>query len=160
MEMASSPRLLRGLLPLFLVGLIVLGGCTSGNSPKSGNPGEVAGTVRLDPRVPLWMTHGTLTVVVMMKGPTSPDYLPVARAVFIHPTFPVPFVITQKDVRLTGINLEGKVRLIARLSLESGSPLVASGEYSGAVPVDATVGGVPVSLLISRKLPTGQGMGQ
>lgn len=142
------------LFPGFLALSLALSSGCSGKSGGTDHPGEVRGTVSLDPGVPLWMTHGTLLVVVLMKGPTSPDYLPVARSVFVHPTFPVPFVITQKDVRLTGITLEGNVRLEARLSLESGSPLVESGEYGVPSPVYGTVGGPPLRLLISRPLPS------
>jgi hypothetical protein len=156
MKKALPSIRLIAIFPVLLAGLILAGGCTGNNKGQQGMPGEIRGTVQLDPHVPLWMTHGTLTVVAMMKGPTSPDYLPVARAVFIHPTFPVPFVISQKDVRLTGINLEGSVRLVARLSLESGSSLVASGEYGAVSPVEGAVGGTPVSILISKELPSGQ----
>ena len=151
-----SGRLLAGLL--FLV-VLFSGGCSKPPAGKGHVPGKVVGTVFLDPRVPLWMTHGSLAVVALMKGPTSPDWLPVARVVFVHPTFPVPFEISQKDVRLTGINFQGTVRLVARLSLESGSSLVASGEYSGTVPVEGTVGGSPVKILIDQKLPTVSGSG-
>jgi hypothetical protein len=154
MKRALSSMLFNWLMSGVLMGMFLVAGCTG--SQVAVPAGEVRGTVSLDPHVPLWMTHGTLTVVVLMKGPTSPDYLPVAQAVFIHPTFPVPFVISQKDVRLTGINLEGNVRLVARLSLESGSPLVASGEYGAVSPVDGTVGGSPVSLVIGKALPIRQ----
>ena len=146
--------LLAGLLLVFAVS-----GCTGKESSTlpSSSPGKVVGEVDLDPHVPLWMTHGSLSVVALMKGPTSPDWLPVAQVLFVHPTFPVPFEISQKDVRLTGINFQGPVRLIARLSLESGSTLVASGEYSGSSPVSGTVGGDPVHILIDRKLPSEAG---
>ncbi len=144
---------------LWLMGALLffgLTGCTQkgGATFPAPSPGKVVGEVDLDPKVPLWMTHGSLSVVALMKGPTSPDWLPVARVLFVHPTFPVPFEISQKDVRLTGITLQGPVRLVARLSLESGSTLVASGEYSGSAPVEGTVGGDPVHILINRKLPS------
>lgn len=150
-------RILSGIL---LVVVLLSGGCT--RTPAGGGhvPGKVVGTVDLDPKVPLWMTHGSLAVVALMKGPTSPDWLPVARVVFIHPTFPVPFEISQKDVRLTGITFQGEVRLVARLSLESGSSFVANGEYSGTAPVDGAVGGAPVRIVIDRKLPSVSGSGQ
>lgn len=146
----------------FLAGILLvfgLSGCTGkeGTNLPPSAPGTVVGEVELDPKVPLWMTHGSLTVVALMKGPTSPDWLPVARVLFVHPTFPVPFAISQKDVRLTGITFQGSVRLIARLSLESGSRLVASGEYSGSSPVAGAVGGEPVRILIDRELPSAEG---
>ncbi len=143
---------------LLAAGILVAGlaGCTEKNGAASPPPapGKVVGTVDLDSHVPLWMTHGSLSVVALMKGPTSPDWLPVARVLFIHPTFPVPFEISQKDVRLTGITFQGPVRLVARLSLESGSSLVTSGEYSGSAPVAGAVGGVPVRIVIDKKLPS------
>ena len=145
---------------LFFLMVLVTGGCSQGSVSTKGTPGKVVGTVTLDPRVPLWMTHGSLAVIALMKGPTSPDWLPVARVVFVHPTFPVPFEISQKDVRLTGITFDGPVRLLARLSLESGSPLVASGEYSGTAPVEGQVGGPPVTILVNRALPVQSGSGQ
>jgi hypothetical protein len=143
---------------LLAAGILVAGvaGCTEekGATAPPPAPGKVVGTVDLGSHVPLWMTHGSLSVVALMKGPTSPDWLPVARVLFIHPTFPVPFEISQKDVRLTGITLQGRVRLVARLSLESGSSLVASGEFSGSAPVAGTVGGTPVKIVIDKKLPS------
>ncbi|MCL4462173.1 MAG: hypothetical protein M1297_10785 [Nitrospirae bacterium] len=94
-----------------------------------------------------------MTVVVYMKGSTSPGYLPVALAEFYHPAFPVPFRITQENVRLSGIDLKGNVRLVARLVLDSGSPLVASGTYTGSTDGEVTVGGPPVNLLIDTPSP-------
>ncbi|MCL4485240.1 MAG: hypothetical protein M1537_02695 [Nitrospirae bacterium] len=149
----------RAISALLLVAALFSGGCSRPSGGEGPLPGKVVGTVVLDPRVPLWMTHGSLAVVALMKGPTSPDWLPVARVVFVHPTFPVPFEISQKDVRLTGITFQGTVRLVARLSLESGSSLVASGEYSGTAPVEGTVGGDPVRIVIDRKLPSVSGNG-
>ena len=143
-----------GTIPAILVVMALAGGCSGTHEESSGVPGKITGTVALGPDVPLWMTHGTLTVVVMMKGTTSPDYLPVARAVFVHPTFPVPFSIGQGDVRLTGIDLKGPVRLYGQLSLESGSPLVASGEFVSDAPVEGVVGGKPVALTIRKELPS------
>ncbi len=156
--MNSIAIVLRRLLPGVLLCVVFLAGCSQAPS-KDGTPGKVVGTVSLDPRVPLWMTHGSLTVVALMKGPTSPDWLPVAQVIFIHPTFPVPFEISQADVRLSGISFKGPVRLVARLSLESGSSLVASGEYSGTDPIDGAVGGAPVRILINKKLPSVAGSG-
>ena len=159
----NRPRLFpAGRLLSCLLFLLVLfsGGCSKTPAGGGNAPGKVVGTVFLDPRVPLWMTHGSLAVVALMKGPTSPDWLPVARVVFVHPTFPVPFEISQKDVRLTGITFQGPVRLVARLSLESGSSLVANGEYSGTVPVDGAVGGPPVRIVIDRELPSVSGSGR
>ncbi|MDA8151026.1 MAG: hypothetical protein M0041_07885 [Nitrospiraceae bacterium] len=159
MQLRNTTSVGRILSVLLIVVAILSGGCSRTSSDGRTVPGKVVGTVVLDPKVPLWMTHGSLAVVALMKGPTSPDWLPVARVVFVHPTFPVPFEISQKDVRLTGITFQGNVRLVARLSLESGSSLVTSGEYSGTAPVDATVGGSPVRIVIDRKLPTLSGNG-
>ncbi len=156
-NLMAAGRILSGIL---LVVAFLSGGCTRTSSDNGQVPGKVVGTVLLDPKVPLWMTHGSLAVVALMKGPTSPDWLPVARVVFVHPTFPVPFEISQKDVRLTGITFQGPVRLVARLSLESGSSLVANGEYSGTVPVDGAVGGPPVRIVIDRELPSVSGSGR
>lgn len=89
-----------------------------------------------------------MTVIVYMKGTTSPDYLPVAVAEYYHPVFPVHFRISQKNIRLSGIDLKGNVRLVAKLSLESGSSLVSSGEYVGMTTGEVPVGGPPVNLLI------------
>ena len=161
--MMNRPRLFdhvrQGMLLAGILLVFGVSGCTGkeGATLPPSAPGKVVGEVDLDPHVPLWMTHGSLSVVALMKGPTSPDWLPVARVLFVHPTFPVPFEISQKDVRLTGITFQGPVRLIARLSLESGSSLVASGEYSGSSPVSGTVGGGPVRIVIDRKLPSAGG---
>ena len=127
-------------------------GCSQRSSPTPSS-GAIKGTVRLGPHVPLWMMHGTLTVVVYMKGSTSPAYLPVALEEFYHPAFPVPFRITQKNVRLSGIDLKGNVRLVAKLTMDSGSPLVASGTYTGSTEGEVAVGGPPVTLLIDNPSP-------
>lgn len=137
------------LLALLLI-LPQIAGCTKGNSPETSLAKKVTGTVRLDPSVPLWMMHGTLTIIAYMKGTTSPAYLPVAISEFYHPVFPVQFTITQDNVRLSGIDLKGTVRIVAKLSLESSSPLVSSGEYIGMTQGEVPVGGPPVTVTIDH----------
>ncbi len=138
----------------FLLGAVFLFSVSvsgTGCSQKISTPPSIhsiEGNVRIGPHVPLWMMHGTMTVIVYMKGTTSPDYLPVAVAEYYHPVFPVHFRISQKNIRLSGIDLKGNVRLVAKLSLESGSSLVSSGEYVGMTTGEVPVGGPPVNLLI------------
>ncbi|MHB8421937.1 MAG: hypothetical protein ACYC9S_01030 [Leptospirales bacterium] len=138
----------------FLLGLLIIlsqiDGCSKGNLPAKIIAKEVTGTVKLAPSVPLWMLHGTLTIIAYMKGTTSPAYLPVATTEFYHPVFPVRFTITQDNIRLSGIDLKGSVRIVAKLSLESSSPLVSSGEYVGMTPGEVPVGGPPVTITIDH----------
>ena len=146
---SGLPHRFRSLFFLCAIILLVTSGNGCSQKPSSVTPsGTIRGTVQLGPNVPLWMMHGTLTVVVYMKGSTSPAYLPVALEEFFHPTFPVPFLITQKNVRLSGIDLKGTVRLVAKLTMDSGSPLVASGIYTGTTDGEVAVGGPPVNLII------------
>ena len=152
---SSLPQRVFTFLSLVFFALLITiagNGCTQNSSSKDSS-GAITGTVHLGPHVPLWMMHGTLTVVVYMKGSTSPAYLPVALEEFYHPAFPVPFRITQKNVRLSGIDLKGNVRLVANLTIDSGSPLVASGTYTGATAGEVAVGGPPVNLLVDTPAP-------
>ena len=143
----------RGRLEILLLVLFLFclpdTGCSRSPSPSI-DPKSIAGKVEISPSVPLWMLHGTLTVIVYMKGRTSPSYLPVAISQFLHPVFPVHFKITQDDVRLSGIDLKGKVKLGARLLLDSGSDLVSRGEYVGMIPGEVSVGGAPVTITIDH----------
>lgn len=148
MSIIWNPERLKTFLPVLFLVCIMAAGCTK---PKTSNDGKaITGTVELSPNVPLWMLHGTLTVIVYMKGSTSPSYLPVAISQYMHPVFPVHFTITQDDVRLSGIDLKGQVKLGARLLLDSGSDLVARGEYVGMLPGEISVGGPPVTITIDH----------
>lgn len=66
---------------------------------------------------------------------------------------PCPFSHHPKNVRLSGIDLKGNVRLVANLTIDSGSPLVASGTYTGATAGEVAVGGPPVNLLVDTPAP-------
>ncbi len=149
-EIVRAWKNMPGLLLTLLLVLPPVAGCSKETTPAANQSGVLTGTVRLGSSVPLWMLHGTMTVIVYMKGTTSPAYLPVAISEFYHPVFPVGFRITQKNVRLSGIDLKGNVRIVARLSLESPSPLVSSGEYTGMTPGEVPVGGPPVTLTIDH----------
>ena len=139
----TSKKMVGLLYLMLLLVLPLVAGCSKGTPPAADQSKTITGTVQLGPSVPLWMLHGTMTVIVYMKGTTSPAYLPVAISEFYHPVFPVRFHISQENVRLSGIDLKGNVRIVAKLSLESPSPLVSSGEYIGMTTGEVSVGGPP-----------------
>ncbi len=135
---------------LFFVFLLFAASCTP--APKQGP--VLTGTVNLAPNVPLWMMHGDLSIVVFMKGSTSPAYLPVAISVYPHPVFPVTFKITQQNVRLSGISLSGNVKVGARLRLRPDGEDSAPIQFTSGPPVSGIVGGTPVTLTISQEKPS------
>jgi hypothetical protein len=135
------------LLPFLLFSLILITACT----PQSKKGPELTGTINLAPNVPLWMLHGDLSVVVFMKGSTSPAYLPVAISIYPHPVFPVTFEINQENVRLSGIKLSGNVKVQARLKLSGTQVESPATLYTSGTPSDGVVDGPPVSLTINQE---------
>lgn len=136
---------------LFLLSFIFLFSSVVTSCTQKQKGPTLTGTVILAPNVPLWMLHGDLSVVVFMKGTTSPAYLPVAISIYPHPVFPLVFQITQDNVRLSGIKLSGNVKVQARLRLsgiqENSPPTL----YTSGTPSDGTVDGGTVSLTISQE---------
>jgi hypothetical protein len=138
------------LFPLFGWILLILSITTSCTSQSKEVP-SLKGTVNIAPNVPLWMLHGDLSIVVFMKGSTSPAYLPVAISIYPHPVFPLTFSIDQDNVRLSGIKLAGNVKVQARLKLSGNQQDSPSTLYTSGTPSDGVVDGQPVSLIISQE---------
>ena len=135
------------LFPLILFLFSVTTSCTS----QTKKVPTLKGIVNLAPNVPLWMLHGDLSVVVFMKGSTSPAYLPVAISIYPHPVFPLTFAINQDNVRLSGIKLSGDVKVQARLKLSGDREDSPPTLYTSGPPSDGVVDGIPVSLTISQE---------
>lgn len=136
--------------PLFGWILLILS-LTASCTPQSKDVPQLKGTVNIAPNVPLWMLHGDLSIVVFMKGSTSPAYLPVAISIYPHPVFPLTFSIDQDNVRLSGIKLAGNVKVQARLKLSGNQQDYPSTLYTSGTPSDGVVDGQPVSLTISQE---------
>lgn len=139
--------------PFFLLFALILlvFSVTTSCTPQAKKVPTLKGVVNLAPNVPLWMLHGDLSVVVFMKGTTSPAYLPVAISIYPHPVFPLTFAIDQDNVRLSGIKLSGNIKVQARLKLSGDQTDSPQTLYTSGIPSDGVVDGPTVSLTISKE---------
>jgi len=107
----------------------------------------ISGTIKILPRLaPNAAKISVLFIIARTKNPGPP----LAVVKVANPHFPFPFTISNRDVMMPGLRLEGKVRIIARLDADGSAGRPGPGDIEGRAPGLVPVGSKGVVIIVDR----------
>ena len=123
--------------------------------PGSG-PGSVKGTLRIAPELAKDVKAGSV-VFIMLRRPAAADGKGMLLAVKKHPVtgpdmFPLHYELTQANIMMQGMKLEGEVVLSARIDQDRDALSKTPGDITGVRGQTDRVGATRVDLTLTKKL--------
>jgi cytochrome c-type biogenesis protein CcmH len=116
--------------------------------PQTGEP-VIAGRVMLAPELADQVRPTDVLFVIVRRPGSAPR--PVAAKRIEHPTFPVPFEITNADVMVQGAELRGMVDVIARLDRDGQAGPAQPGDIEGRYAKNPTLpGGRDLEIILDK----------
>lgn len=139
-------------VPIIFLGIVVLAGTLAWQGLLHGGKeaaGSISGIVTIDPSL-VSKVSPTDVLFVIVKRPSGPPR-PLAALRIEHPTFPVPFEVTNADVMVQGSELKGVVNIIARLDKDGSAGPAQPGDIEGEFAKNPTmVGAKNVEIVLNR----------
>jgi cytochrome c-type biogenesis protein CcmH len=139
-------------VPLLFIGIVLLAGVAAWQGVLHGGKetaGSIAGVVSLDPAIAS-KVDPTDVLFVIVRRPSGPPR-PLAAVRIEHPTFPVPFEVTNADVMIQGSELKGMVAVSARLDKDGSAGPAQPGDIEGEFEKNPTmVGAKNVTIVLNR----------
>jgi cytochrome c-type biogenesis protein CcmH len=139
-------------VPLIFLGIVVLAGTLAWQGLLHGGKesvGSISGVVTIDPALASKVSS-TDVLFVMVKRPSGPPR-PLAAIRIEHPTFPVPFEVTNADVIVQGSELKGVVNIVARLDKDGSAGPAQPGDIEGDYAKNPTMAGAKnVEIVLNR----------
>ena len=140
------------LVPLIFLGIVGLAGALAWQGLLHGgreSAGSISGIVTIDPALASRVSP-TDVLFVIVKRPSGPPR-PLAAIRIEHPTFPVPFEVTNTDVIIQGSELKGVVNIIARLDKDGAAGPAQPGDIDGEFAKNPTmVGAKDIEIVLNK----------
>jgi cytochrome c-type biogenesis protein CcmH len=123
---------------------------TSGQMPGTAPSGDggpvIAGTITIAPELAGRLGSAHVLFIIARRGPGPP--FAVKR--ISEPHFPLSYHLGPENVMMAGAPFEGKVTLIARMSIAGGAGPAQPGDLEGEHPGQVAIGQSGVDILINR----------